>query len=186
MIEIRQDTPSVELLKDYATVPISFYGNSHFAVQNQNGRWELTETSAPPFFKDYDSLEHPTVWASRFDTSKWMMFSAFTDSVRIGGAIMALKTPGIEMLEGRTDLAVLWDIRVHPNYRKHQVGTQLFHEAMNWAKSQGCTELKVETQQVNVAACKFYKKMGCELRDVRENQYSALPEEIQLLWYREL
>jgi ribosomal protein S18 acetylase RimI-like enzyme len=186
MIEIRQDRPSLELLTDYATVPISFDGHSHFEVQNEDGRWQLTEIHVPPFFKDYDTLEHPTDWASRFDMSQWMMFSAFDDDRRVGGAIVAIRTPGVDMLEGRSDLAVLWDIRVDPDHRSRGLGESLFHEVIKWSRAQGCGELKIETQQVNVAACKFYTKMGCELRVVNKGHYPGQPDENQLLWYRNL
>jgi GNAT superfamily N-acetyltransferase len=34
------------------------------------------------------------------------------------------------MLEGRDDLAVLWALRVHPDYRSEGVGHQLFKAAV--------------------------------------------------------
>lgn len=45
------------------------------------------------------------------------VLSAFDGPSRVGGAVVAWRTPGADMLEGRDDLAVLWDIRVHPEYR---------------------------------------------------------------------
>jgi ribosomal protein S18 acetylase RimI-like enzyme len=186
MTEILRHSPTLALLSEYATVPISFHGEAQYALSTENNRWLLTVSKAPPFFKDYDTLEHPTDWARMFDLTNWMMFSAIENGERIGGAIVAIKTAGIHMLEDRDDLAVLWDIRVRPESRKSGIGSRLFTEAVNWSKAQGCRELKVETQQLNVAACKFYASMGCELRDVREHQYPGLPDEVQLLWYREL
>jgi ribosomal protein S18 acetylase RimI-like enzyme len=186
MMEIRQDNPSLGLLSAYSSIPISFHGNSQMRVQRENDRWVLTETNVAPFFKDYDHLEHPTEWAAQFDLSNWRMFSALDGGQRVGGAIVAIRTPGVEMLEGRDDLAVLWDIRVQPEYRNQRIGSQLFAEAAHWSMTHGCRELKVETQQVNVAACKFYERMGCRLRDARWNLYPDMPEEVQLLWYREL
>jgi GNAT superfamily N-acetyltransferase len=186
MIEIRRNTPSLAVLTDYASIPISFYGRSQLTVHKENGQWTFTEKPLASFFKDYDTLEHPTQWAIRFDVSRWMMFYAFENGRRVGGAIVAVNTDGIDMLEGRSDLAVLWDIRVHSDLRSHGVGSQLFREVADWSREQGCKEIKIETQQMNVSACKFYKKMGCELRFVHEGHYPELPEEIQLLWYREL
>jgi hypothetical protein len=52
--------------------------------------------------------------------------------------------------------------------------------------AQGCRELKVETQNVNVAACRFYAALGCELRFAREEAYPECPGEAQFLWYRVL
>ena len=34
---------------------------------------------------------------------------------RVGGAVLAFDTEGVDMLERRKDLAILWDIRVHPS-----------------------------------------------------------------------
>lgn len=55
-----------------------------------------------------------------------------------------------------------------------------------WAKANGCCQLKVETQNINVRACGFYTRHGCELRVVHHAAYPALPEETQLLWYKDL
>ena len=46
--------------------------------------------------------------------------------------------------------------------------------------------LKVETQHVNVAACRFYGRRGCTLGAVHRDAYPSLPDEIQLLWYKPL
>jgi GNAT superfamily N-acetyltransferase len=90
------------------------------------------------------------------------------------------------MFEGRSDLAVLWDIRVAPSTRRCGVGAALFEAAEAWASAKGCRQLKVETQNVNVAACRFYARRGCELRATHGGAYSELPDEIQLLWYKDL
>jgi GNAT superfamily N-acetyltransferase len=90
------------------------------------------------------------------------------------------------MLEGRSDVAVLWDIRVVPSMRRHGVGSALFQAVEAWASAGGCRQLKVETQNINMAACWFYARQGCELRAVRRGAYPEFPEEIQLLWYKDL
>ena len=90
------------------------------------------------------------------------------------------------MLEGRSDLAVLWDIRVQPDARRSGVGSALFEAAERWSREQGCAQLKVETQNTNAPACRFYQRHGCRLARVNRNAYPTLPEEIQLLWYKEL
>jgi len=42
--------------------------------------------------------------------------------------------------------------------------------------------LKVESQNINVPACRFYDAQGCELRAVQHGAYPDLPDEVQLLW----
>ena len=39
---------------------------------------------------------------------------------------------------------------------------------------------------MNVAACRFYASLGCELGAINRFAYPSLPDEVQLLWYREL
>jgi ribosomal protein S18 acetylase RimI-like enzyme len=91
------------------------------------------------------------------------------------------------MLEGRRDLAVVWDLRVAPTHRGAGVGRALWRACEQWGRERGCTALTVETQNVNVAACRFYRAMGCELQRLDRFAYlPELPEEVQLLWRRAL
>jgi predicted GNAT family acetyltransferase len=76
---------------------------------------------------------------------------------------VAHRTPGVYMLEGRDDLAVLWDIRVQPVVRGHGIGHLLFEAAAATARQWQCRLLKIETQNINVAACRFYAREGCQL-----------------------
>ena len=100
--------------------------------------------------------------------------------------MVAWNTPGLDMLEGRTDLACLWDVRVHPDRRREGVGSLLFQHCAEWARSKGCWRLKIETQNINVPACKFYADRGCELRAIHPGAYPELPDETQMLWYLDL
>jgi GNAT superfamily N-acetyltransferase len=142
----------------------------------------------PPFVKDYDASEgdEPAYWASQWDLSNWGVLSAFVEGVRVGGCVVAHDTPGVNMLEGRKDLAVLWDLRVHPDRRGRGIGTRLFRAAEAWAGRRGCRVLKVETQNINVAACRFYAARGCVLGAINRYAYADYPDEVQLLWYRDL
>jgi ribosomal protein S18 acetylase RimI-like enzyme len=90
------------------------------------------------------------------------------------------------MLGGRDDIAVLWDIRVSPEARGAGLGSALFQATAGWAVARGCEWLRVETQNVNVAACRFYQKMGCTLGAIDRFAYPDLPDEVQLLWWKAL
>lgn len=99
---------------------------------------------------------------------------------------MAWNTPQINMLEDRADLAVPWDIRIAPNARGQGVGTALFHQAELWAVRRGCRTLKIGNQNINVPACRFYARNGCHLGGVLLHAYAELPDEVEMLWYKEL
>lgn len=140
-----------------------------------------------PWTKDYDATDGgPKYWASRFDVSTWGLLGAYGDEGRIGGAVIAVDTPNLHMLRGRRDLAVLWDLRVAHAARRTGAGAALFRSSEAWARERGCTVLEVETQQVNVPACRFYAHMGCSLAAVDRHAYAELPGEAQLIWRRQI
>ena len=176
-------------LAEYANVSIAFEVTSVLLAQpGTAGTFVLTERPVDqPYVKDYDALgERPETWAARFDTSRWGLLLARIEGRCLGGATVALDTSGLDMLEGRNDLAVLWDIRVASADRGQGVGRALFAAAEAWALTRGCRELKVETQNVNVAACRFYAAMDCQLRVVREHAYPDCPGEAQFMFYKTL
>lgn len=175
-------------LVSHARTPIAFTVESVFDVHDQpDGRVELVARVIDvPYVKDYDAIEPPAQWAERFDLTHWGLLGAYRHGIRVGGAVIAFDTPGLDMLEARSDLAVLWDLRVAPEARRLGVGHALFSAAEGWARAKGCTELKVETQITNVPACRLYAAEGCELRVAKRGAYETLPDEIQLLWYKPL
>ena len=177
-------------LDEYARIPIAFEVRAVFdveLVQAGLGGICLREHSVPPYVKDYDRLDAPLTWPARFDLTHWNIFLALDIAGQpLGGAVLAWKTPGLDMLEGRQDLSVLWDIRVMPGKRRQRVGQQLFRHAVARSKEHGCTQMKIETQNINVSACRFYAAQGAQLGDIRRFAYRgepALAGEVQLNWY---
>jgi GNAT superfamily N-acetyltransferase len=177
-------------LAEYARISIAFEVERIFEVTaREDGLGGLTLSErklGARYVKDYDEIEHPTRWTRRFDLSNWGLLTAQSQGRRIGGVVIAFDTRGVPMLEGRKDLAVLWDIRVDTDWRGQGVGAALFLAAEKWAASRGAAWLKIETQNVNVPACKFYVKQGCTLGAIHRFAYSDLTDEIQLLWYKAL
>lgn len=212
-VQVEQVSP--HRLADYARVPIAFEVRSVLALEPIDGGLggiRLRERAVErPYVKDYDGYEgeRPTQWPERFDLRNWAIFLAGLDrgdadalaaparppgdvpppGTAVGGATVAFDTPGVDMLEGRRDLAVLWDIRVDPAVRRRGIGAALFARAAEWARGRGATLLKVETQNVNVAACRFYAAQGCTLGAIDRRGYAAHPhvaDETMLLWCLEL
>lgn len=189
-VEIREDPPSA--LAEYARVPIAFTVREVLAVvapeQGLGGLQLVPQRVATPYVKDYDAdpEHHPTAWPARFDLRHWGILTAWAAGARVGGAVVAWDTPGVDLLERRRDIAVLWDLRVAPETRGQGVGTIVFQAAERWAVARGAAWLKVETQNVNVAACRFYAQQGCTLGAVHRFAYQTMPDETQLLWYKEL
>ena len=175
---------------ELARVPIAFtVDRACEASASEGGGFVLSERPIEPaYLKDYDSIpgEGPTQWARRFDVSAWGFVRARSNGELIGGAVVAFGSADVTMLEGRQDLSVLWDIRVAPEVRRQGVGAALFEAVVAWALARNCRQLKIETQNINVAACRFYARQGCVLGAVNRSAYPQLPGEVQFLWYKDL
>ncbi len=174
-------------LKDHAKVPIAYTVSARMRVEGcdvADGGRLVEEPVDPPYEKDYDAEAGggPDAWPVRFDVSRWGLLVARLDGRRVGGAVVAWNTEGVSLLEGRDDLALLWDLRVDPALRRRGIGAALFDRAVLWAQGRGCVQLDVETQDVNVPACRFYASRGCALRRIDPDAYPELPHETMLLW----
>jgi GNAT superfamily N-acetyltransferase len=190
-VDIRHEALSRAALEEHGSISIAFVVDRILEVRlNDDGLGGMTLTEAAvadPYVKDYDELdEGPTCWPRRFDVSGWGLIRGRREGALVGGAVIALRTPGLRMVVDRDDVAVLWDIRVSPGERGTGVGSALFRAAATWAGARGCAWLKIETQNVNVAACRFYRKMGCTLGAIDRFAYPELPAEVRLLWWKAL
>lgn len=164
------------ILGEYAQISIAFDVNLVLDVAPDVTLIERPVD--PPYVKNYDALDGgPLSWPRRFDLGGWQLFGARGDGQLVGGAAVILD-PG--------DQAILWDIRVSPGSRRRGVGAALFEAATQWACDRGCRRFGVETQSNNVPACRFYQRQGCTLAEVERRAYPELPEEVKLVWFRDL
>lgn len=171
-----------ENLKSYGDISIGFTGKSILEpVAGDLAGIRFEEKNVKPFTKNYDSEGSPEELLNSFDLENWCLVSVYDDTL-IAGAILALKTPGVHMLEGSDDLMVVWDIRVKPEYRSQGVGKLLMDQIKDYARSKACCRLKIETQNINVAACRFYQKQGFVLTGINRFAYKTCPNEIQMIW----
>ena len=155
------------------------------------GGFVLVETPVKPYVKDFTAGEGERAeqWEKRFDLSHWAFFMAFDGEHPVGAAAVASRTEGVQMLAGRDDLAVLWDIRVEDACKRQGVGQKLFDMAVNWSRDQGLVQIKIECQNNNIPAIQFYHKQGAVLSAIDEYAYYTEPEyrqETQLIWYLDL
>ena len=143
---------------------------------------------SPPYWKDYDSYPggHPCEWPRQFDLSRWNILAAYDRSRRVGGAVIISDDPQIDSLRDCPACALLWDVRVAPDARRQGVGSALLEAAERRAREHGTRSLRVETQDVNVSACRFYHAHGFRLEQAIPGAYAELPDEVQLLWRKPL
>jgi GNAT superfamily N-acetyltransferase len=178
-------------LGEYALAPMVCHVESELEIEGIDsgmGGFVFRERAAPaPYVKDYDAIDGgPLTWAKRFDLRSWGIWVARDGAEIVGGAAVGWNLAG-ELVGGR--VAELWDIRVRRTHQRRGIGASLFGTAREWAKGEGCRLMKVETQNVNVAACRFYSKMGCEVGAVDRCAYwgrAGIGDEVMLTWYLEL
>jgi len=186
---VEEDIPE---LYNYGKVSIALEVKSEYKIELLNNGLDgmvFKEINVEkPYCLDYDEDkgEGPERWLKFGNLENWRIFSAYDKNKRVGGAVLAFNTPGIYMLEGRDDISVLWDIRVDAGYRGKGVGTAIFQKCIEQSKKLGCKRLKVETQNINVNACKFYMKQGATLGSVNRYAYDNKSLGTQLIWNIEL
>ena len=192
-MDVKVVSESAAQLAEYSRIPIGFtvseYLNDSGIAAAIDGCAVSATPLAAPYWKDYDAYPgaQPAEWSTRFDVASWRLFAAVVDGQRVGGAALVPNgSADIDLLDGRSDLALLWDLRVAPNFRRVGVGATLLSHVVTAAAEAGATELRAETQQINIPACRFYAAQGFRLAIARRGAYPTLPEEIQLLWSKRL
>ncbi|AVR04251.1 GNAT family N-acetyltransferase [Pluralibacter gergoviae] len=76
-------------------------------------------------------------------------------------------------------------IAIDSGKRRSGAARLLMDEAHRWACTTEAAGLRLETQNVNVSACLFYRSCGFSLGGYDRYLYNALPEkeEVALFWY---
>lgn len=78
--------------------------------------------------------------------------------------------------------AILWNLMIDLDYRGQGLGRRLWHRAVEFARQCEVRAILIETQNTNVAACKFYERMGCQLCGIHEAYYEDEIGETALFW----
>ncbi|MEZ0326533.1 MAG: GNAT family N-acetyltransferase [Fimbriimonas sp.] len=171
-----------DLIAEYAAIPIGFEIRSRLKLP------DFVEVPEGVRWKDYDMHleERPSSLARRFDVTAWGVHLARQRDIAVGGCIVAWNSADFDMLEGRCDVAVIVDLRVRRELRGRGVGRRLLDCAREWAIQRGCVEMRVETQDTNVAACRFYRSLGFELLSVDAAGYGDGSDEAKVIFTRTL
>jgi len=78
------------------------------------------------------------------------------------------------------------DFAVDTRFRRRGVGRALMQKAVDWAREKNLPGIMLETQDVNIPACRFYENFGFKLRGFDTHLYKGLnpnTDEIALYWY---
>jgi len=181
----------------YKEIPIAFQVRSMFRIELIDGGLGgialREEKLVTPYVKDYDAVvdddDELFLALAERNPRDWGVLLALDGERPVGGATASLNTAGRWTMDGRRDIAVLEDIHVHPSFRRAGIGTKLLHRVANWSRNRGCKQLMIETQNINVNACRFYAKQGCKLGGINRYGYGDHPQvkhEVMLIWYLDL
>ena len=171
-LEVLEEAGSI--LSEHATVPIAFEVRARLDVEAL-GRGELVELEVVRFWKDYDALEPIGSMVASLAPDSWLLLAAHEEGERLGGLVLVFEMPAPGM-------ATVLDLRVHPSARRRGAGRALMKAAIAHCARRSVRELWVETQDINVAACRFYWAMGFELAEINPAAYPQELEEVQILW----
>ena len=178
--------------KAYDKIPMLVHVKTHYTLEKINkglGGIIINETQVTEYIKDLSIYEIASEYEEDFDISNWAFFMAFDDDLPVGAVTIVSRTANVKMLEKRDDISVLWDIRVSDEYKHNGIGQKLFDKATEWSRQQGLSQMKIECQNNNVPACKFYHKQGALLGKIDEYAYfldESCKDEIQFIWYLNL
>lgn len=158
-------------------------------INNGLGGILLEEVPVESFIKDLGSYERATEYEKEFDITNCRFYMAFDGDIPVGAMTVVGTTEGIDMLCGRKDACILWDIRVSDTYKRKGIGQKLFDMGVINAKKDGYQQMIIECQNNNVQACKFYQKQGAVLSKLDMYAYYFDPKirnEIQFIWYLDI
>jgi ribosomal protein S18 acetylase RimI-like enzyme len=175
-------------LSDYARVPSAFQVSERLELARGGIGGDACIPVLPPYVKDYDAQpgQRPADWPRRWDVGNWCFAAALLSDRRAGGAVVVLDAAQVEPSIAAPDAALLWDIRVHPDFRRRGVARALLAFAESRARAAGRRRMIVETQDINVPACRLYVRAGYTLGASNPHAYPNLPDEVQLIWQKAL
>ena len=174
-MEIRIDEIDRQNLKDANQCHYAFVVESVLALAAENGVIRHAVVPIPPYEKRYPPNE--VDYTAYIDNADQTVFFAYVDDQLAGEIVIR---------QWWNKFAYIEDIAVASRFRRSGVGRKLIERAIYWAKKKELPGIMLETQNNNVAACRFYERCGFELGGFDRHLYRALhpdTKEIALYWY---
>ena len=177
MITVKEIDKSFLELYDKVAMNVDVQSEYHVKrINNGLGGLILEEVKVKPYIKDLSIYERAAEYEKEFDITNWRFYMAFDGNTPVGAMTIVGKTDGLNMLYGREDACVLWDIRIADAYKHNGIGQKLLDMGVSNAKKDGYQQMIIECQNNNVPACKFYQKQGAVLSKIDMYAYYLEPE----------
>ncbi|MNB78362.1 TDP-fucosamine acetyltransferase [compost metagenome] len=161
-------------MEDYNKPNEGFMVTGRILPRYENGDWTYTEESyAEAYVKRYEDEQIDIAYIE--DKSKAVFL--YEDGTNCTGRIrLRANWNGYAMIE---------NIAVAGSRRQQGIGSRLMDQAVQWAQQRKLAGLMLETQDVNVAACRFYASYGFVIGGVDNMLYSNFTAagERAIFWY---
>ncbi|WP_028775503.1 GNAT family N-acetyltransferase [Shimazuella kribbensis] len=158
----------------------SFTVDGVLVLSLQNNQITYTVQQVPPFEKSYADEVPEEIDEDDSDDSddlERIVYLAIAGDRVVGQ---------IKLKRNWNKYAYIEEILVDKQYRGLNIGKKLIQQAIQWAKVGKMPGIMLETQNNNVAACKFYESCGFVLGGFDAFVYKGLDQtnnEIALYWY---
>jgi ribosomal protein S18 acetylase RimI-like enzyme len=162
-------------LADVNKCDSSFFTNSKIVLSAENDAIDYTVVNIPPYQKYY--VKDEVDYAAYVDHPDKTIFLAYIDRQVAGQIIMSRHW---------NQFAYIEDIAVDTRFRRRGIGQILLQQAIRWAREIHLAGVMLETQNINVAACRLYERCGFRLGGFDRCLYQGMnpgTEEIALFWY---
>jgi GNAT superfamily N-acetyltransferase len=153
----------------------TFTVDSKFVLRAENGVVYYSVVSVEPYQKPYEFEEKD--YSSYISNPNKTIYFAYAD----------------DQLAGQINVARHWnayawidDFMVDLHFRRLGIGRAMMQRVVAWARFRHLPGIMVETQDVNVPACRFYDNFGFRLCGFDTYLYKGLcpdTDEIALYWY---
>ncbi|WP_336771940.1 GNAT family N-acetyltransferase [Paenibacillus sp. MMO-58] len=160
---------------DYHKSNESFLVTGRIIPKFEMDCWTYTEESfSEPYLKQYENDEIDDSYMKDPDKA---VFFYYADHQCIGRIKLRSNWNGFALVE---------DIGVSASKRTQGIGTRLLEKAVEWAKQRNQIGLMLETQDVNLSACRFYARNNFTIGGVDTMLYSkfSAAHEKAVFWYR--
>jgi streptothricin acetyltransferase len=151
-----------------------FIVSGRIVPKYENDNWTYTEEIFPEQY--YKQYEYDEIDTSYYDEDGKAIFLYYNDNNCIGQIRLRSNWNGYAFIE---------HIGITKDWRQQGVGTALLEKAMEWAKQNNFVGLMLETQDVNVSACRFYAKNNFVIGAVDNMLYSKFSTALEkaIFWY---
>lgn len=159
---------------DYKLQNDGFMVMGKLVVKFDGDDWTYTEQLLDNAY--YKSYENDVVDESYINNPNKVVFFFYDRDQCVGQLKLSKNWNGYGLIE---------DIGIVTDFRQKGIGSLLLKKAIEWAKEHQLIGLTLETQDVNVQACRFYAKNGFVIGAVDTKLYANFDtkNEKAILWY---